>query len=325
MPDRVRKAVRPDPNAPPHNRLLIAPILMVPADKILIAYWVDAFANQPFQGNPAVVIPQADGLSDLQMQQIAREVNCSETAFVLQPTVPEADFRLRWFTPTQEVDLCGHATIATLHALAQEGRFNLQRGTSQILYLETRSGILKVTVDYTQDSRPWVWLTLPNCTFEAITPNLTQQLTTILGYPEEMGIVEAVVDSHNRDVLLPIAHLDRLQGLKPDMARLSELGQQKGWRGICVYTQETAEPNSDAHSRFFAPQSGIYEDPVTGSVSGPLAVVLSQKSTAKASPTWRFEQGDCLGRAGRLLIELHGNTPKLGGQAITVMRGELYL
>jgi trans-2,3-dihydro-3-hydroxyanthranilate isomerase len=298
---------------------------MVPADKILIAYWVDAFADQPFQGNPAVVVPLADGLSDLQMQQIARETNCSETAFVLQPTVPEADFRLRWFTPTQEVNLCGHATIATLHALAQEGRFNLQRGTTQLLYLETRSGILKVTVDYTQDHRPWVWLTLPDCTLDAIAPPLTQQLVTLLGYPEGMAGVDAVVDSHNRDVLVSITHLHQLQALKPDKVRLSELGQQQGWRGVCVYTQETAEPDSDAHSRFFAPQSGIDEDPVTGSVSGPLALVLSQKTIAKDSKSWRFEQGDCLGRAGRLSIELNGNTPKLGGQAITVMRGELYL
>ena len=297
---------------------------MVPADKILIAYWVDAFANQPFQGNPAVVVPQSDGLSDRQMQQIAREVNCSETAFVLQPTVPEADFRLRWFTPTQEVDLCGHATIATLHALAQEGRFNLQRGTTQLLYLETRSGILKVTVDY-KDSRPWIWLTLPDCTFDPISPTLIQQLTTILGYPEGMAFVEAVIDSHNRDVLIPIAHLSQLQGLTPDMVRLRELGQQQGWRGVCVYTQETAEPDNDAHSRFFAPQSGINEDPVTGSVSGPLALVLNQKSTSKDSKYWHFEQGDCLGRAGRLFIELQGDIPKLGVQAITVMRGELYL
>jgi trans-2,3-dihydro-3-hydroxyanthranilate isomerase len=298
---------------------------MVPADKILIAYWVDAFANQPFQGNPAVVVPQADGLSDLQMQQIAREVNCSETAFVLQPTVPEADFRLRWFTPTQEVDLCGHATIAALHALAQEGRFNLQRGTTQLLYLETRSGVLKVTVDYPQDSRPWVWLTLPDCTFDAVSPTLIQQLATILGYPKGMIFIEAVVDSQNQDVLIPIAHLHQLQGLNPDMVRLRELGQQQGWRGVCVYTQETAESDSDAHSRFFAPQSGIDEDPVTGSVSGPLALVLSRKIAPKDSKYWHFEQGDCLGRPGRLFIELQGDIPKLGGQAITVMRGELYL
>jgi trans-2,3-dihydro-3-hydroxyanthranilate isomerase len=298
---------------------------MVPADKILIVYWVDAFANQAFQGNPAVVVPQSDGLSDLQMQQIAREVNCSETAFVLQPTLPEADFRLRWFTPTQEVDLCGHATIATLHALAQEGRFNLQRGVTQILYLETRSGVLKVTVDYTQDTRPWIWLTLPECEFEALDPDLTQQLAILLGFPDSTLLGEAVVDSLNRDVLIPIAHLDQLHQLQPSMVPLSHMGQKHHWRGVCVYTRETVDPLSDAHSRFFAPQSGILEDPVTGSVSGPLALLLRQKMGNSAPEHWRFEQGDCMGRAGRLVIDLNGNIPKLGGQAITIMRGELYL
>jgi trans-2,3-dihydro-3-hydroxyanthranilate isomerase len=298
---------------------------MVPADKTLITYWVDAFADAPFQGNPAVVVPQADSLSNLQMQQIAREVNCSETAFVLQPTLPEADFCLRWFTPTQEVDLCGHATIATLHALAQEGRFNLQRGVTQILYLETRSGVLKVTVDYTQGARPWIWLTLPDCEFAAIDPDLTQQLATLLSFPDSTLLGEAVVDSLNRDVLIPIAHLDQLHQLQPEMVGLSHIGLQHRWRGVCVYTQETVEPESNAHSRFFAPQSGISEDPVTGSVSGPLALLLRQQMGDCAPDRWHFEQGDCMGRAGRLVIELNDNIPKLGGQAITVMRGELYL
>jgi trans-2,3-dihydro-3-hydroxyanthranilate isomerase len=113
---------------------------MVLTNSALAIYWVDAFTDRPFQGNPAVVVPQADGLTDFQMQQIAREVNCSETAFVLTAATPEADFRLRWFTPTQEVDLCGHATIAAFHALAQEGRFNLSQGVTQILYIHAERG-----------------------------------------------------------------------------------------------------------------------------------------------------------------------------------------
>lgn len=303
---------------------------MVLVDKTTLAYWIDAFTTQAFTGNPAVVLPQADGLSERQMQAIAREVNCSETAFVLQPTLPEADFRLRWFTPTQEVDLCGHATVATLHVLAQEGRFNLQRGVTQILYLETRSGVLKVSVDYTQGDRPWIWLTLPTCHFQALEPDLVQQLQTILGYETRTAKGEAVVDSLNHDVLIAIDHLHQLQTLTPDMAALSQLGKDQQWRGVCVYTRETAEPEKDAHLRFFAPQSGIVEDPVTGSVSGPLALWLRQMehsaASGKAEQTlWHFEQGDCLGRAGRLAIELDGDSPKLGGQAVTVLRGELYL
>jgi trans-2,3-dihydro-3-hydroxyanthranilate isomerase len=298
---------------------------MIPVDNAITVYWIDAFCDRPFCGNPAVVVPQADGLSDAQMQKIAREVNCSETAFVLQPTVPEADLRLRWFTPTQEVNLCGHATIATLHALAQDGRFNLHPGVTEILYIETRSGVLKVSVDY-KTHRPWVWLTLPECQFEALSADLIQQLFAVLGLPNPPFQVP-VVDSLNRDVLVAIPHLHQLQTLSPDMPALMHLGKSQNWRGIGVYTRETVEPDSDVHIRFFAPQSGISEDPVTGSVSGPLALLLRQAGESKdpERDLWRFEQGDCLSRPGRLLIELQGQTPKLGGQAVTVLRGELYL
>jgi trans-2,3-dihydro-3-hydroxyanthranilate isomerase len=298
---------------------------MVLVENAITVYWVDAFCDRPFSGNPAVVVPQADGLSDTKMQHIAREVNCSETAFVLQPTLPEADFRLRWFTPTQEVNLCGHATIATLHALARDGRFNLHPGVTQILYLETRSGVLTVLVDYTQ-ARPWVWLTLPKCQFEAVSSDLTQQIVAALGLLHR-PLTPPVVDSLNRDVLVAIPHLHQLQTLNPDMPALTQLGKSQNWRGVGVYTRETVEPNRDVHIRFFAPQSGIPEDPVTGSVSGPIALLLRQSGESKdpERDLWRFEQGDCINRPGRLLIELQGDIPKLGGQAIMVMKGELYL
>ncbi len=298
---------------------------MVLVDNAITVYWVDAFCDRPFCGNPAVVVPQADGLSDAQMQHIAREVNCSETAFVLQPTLAEADFRLRWFTPTQEVNLCGHATIATLHALARDGRFNLHPGVTQILYLETRSGVLTVLVDYNQ-ARPWVWLTLPKCQFEAVSSDLTQQIVAALGLLHT-PLTPPVVDSLNCDVLVAIPHLHQIQTLNPDMPALTQLGKRQNWRGVGVYTRETVEPNRDVHIRFFAPQSGIPEDPVTGSVSGPIALLLRQSGESKdpEHDLWRFEQGDCINRPGRLLIELQGDIPKLGGQAIMVMKGELYL
>lgn len=300
---------------------------MVPVDKALTVYWIDAFCDRPFGGNPAVVVPQADGLTEAQMQAIAREVNCSETAFVLQPDRPEADFRLRWFTPTQEVNLCGHATVATLHALAQEGRFNLQKGVTQLLYLETRSGVLSVTVDYRGD-RPWIWLTLPSCTFTEVPADLVESLMAALGWPDGSSDTPVVLDSLNRDVLVPCPRLAHLQTLQPAVPALTALGKAQDWRGVAVYTRETIEPNRDVHLRFFAPQSGIPEDPVTGSVSGPLALLLRQSHAPKdlANPhLWRFEQGDSLNRPGRLLVELNGDIPKLGGQAVTVFKGELFL
>ncbi|MGB7417490.1 MAG: PhzF family phenazine biosynthesis protein [Thermosynechococcaceae cyanobacterium] len=285
------------------------------SDDRLSLYWVDAFTQIPFAGNPAVVVPQADALNEQQMQAIAREVNCSETAFVLPAQNPEADFHLRWFTPTQEVDLCGHATIATLHTLAELGRFNLRPHTHQILYIETRSGVLSVAIDYGSAS-PWVWLTLPRCDFTPVPTDIATHLTQILELP---GSPQPVVDSLNHDVLIEIKTLKDLQALTPDFRQLDQLGRQQHWRGVCVYTTETINPAHCAHSRFFAPQSGIEEDPVTGSVSGPLALYLSPQSSQELV----LEQGDCLQRPGRVKIQLEQDSLKLGGQAVTVLQGEM--
>jgi trans-2,3-dihydro-3-hydroxyanthranilate isomerase len=284
----------------------------------LSLYWVDAFTRTAFTGNPAVVVPDADALNDAQMQQIAREVNCSETAFVTPAREPETDFRLRWFTPTQEVDLCGHATIATLHTLAELGRFNLRPQTSQILYLETRTGVLAVTIDYATEA-PWIWLTLPHCDFESVGPEVAAHLAQSLGLSER----PAVVDSLNQDVLIAVKTLQDLHQLTPNLRQLAQLGRQNHWRGVCVYTTETLDPLHVAHSRFFAPQSGIDEDPVTGSASGPLALYLSQTGAQGSSLV--LEQGDCLQRPGRVKIQLDEDSLKLGGQAITVMQGEMRL
>lgn len=289
-------------------------------------YWVDAFTQIPFTGNPAVVVPAADGLTDAQMQAIAREVNCSETAFVMSTQVPDADLRLRWFTPTQEVNLCGHATVATLHTLAELGQFNLRPQTHQILYLETRSGVLPVTVDYAAET-PWIWLTLPLCDFKPLEPEIEAHLAQTLGQSFPVS-GQSVVDTLNHDVLISIGTLDALQQLTPDVNRLATLGRQQGWRGVCVYTTETMEPHHAAHSRFFAPQSGIVEDPVTGSVSGPLALHLSTDGQDRGKDTsidMVLEQGDCLQRPGRVRVQLSDNQIKLGGQAVTVMQGAMNL
>lgn len=288
-------------------------------DVQLLVHWVDAFTLTPFTGNPAVVVPEADGLSEEQMQLIAREVNCSETAFVTSTQQSEADLRLRWFTPTQEVDLCGHATVAALHTLAELGRFNLRPQTHQILYIETRSGVLPVTIDYSERV-PWIWLTLPLCQFTPVEPELAAGLTQVLGLS---GLSKAVVDSLNRDVLIAVDTLKTLHGLTPDFRSLARLGQTHDWRGICVYTTDTVDPAHAAHSRFFAPQSGIDEDPVTGSVSAPLAQYLCSVANAASPMELVLEQGDCLGRSGRVSIQLEPKAVKLGGQAVTLMQGTL--
>ena len=222
-----------------------------------------------------------------------------------------------------------------MHALMTEGRFNLRKGTAQILYLETRSGLIPVNVDYT-DSTAWIWMTLPLCNFEPVEAEIAQHLTQTLGLPSADHVQgPPVIDSMNRDVLIAVDQLPALHQLEPDFNQLAALGQQQHWRGICVYTTETLVSSHAAHSRFFAPQAGIAEDPVTGSVSGPLALYLHRTQQIQATSLQNLsqvgivdlilEQGDRLGRPGRVRIQLTETQIKLGGQAVTVMQGDLYL
>ncbi len=297
----------------PLPKLIMTPLPVEP----LPAYWVDAFTQKPFTGNPAVVIPRAEGLTPAQMQQIAREVNCSETAFISPSTDPKANLELRWFTPSREVDLCGHATVAAMHTLVNLQSKLLQPET----ILQTRSGLLPVGVEVGDAGSAWIWLTVPSCQFQSIEPQAAS-LNAALGIDFSNG--DLVLDSLNQDVLVSIASLSELHSLKPDFSKLGAIAEQQGWRGICVYSLETVEPGSAAHLRFFAPHYGIAEDPVTGSVSVPLASYLKQTG-GLPNQVLTLEQGDCLGRSGRVRVDLNGDRPRFGGQAVTVMRGELYL
>lgn len=282
---------------------------------------IDAFTSEPFTGNPAGVVLEADGLTDTQMQRIAREINCPETAFILPSTVAEADLRIRWFTPTVEVGLCGHATVAAFHALAEEGRYRLEPGTQQILYIETRSGVLPVSVDWRGETR-WVWLGLPVPRFEPC-PEV-EELLRALGCPADACLDLPVVLTGERDVLLGVRELAQLWALKPDWTALERASAQSDLRGLCVFTPETIDPANHAHSRFFAPACGISEDPVTGSVSGPLAVWLCDRGLATGERLV-LEQGDSMGRPGRVHVELRPDGPRIGGEAVTVLMGQMIL
>jgi trans-2,3-dihydro-3-hydroxyanthranilate isomerase len=283
---------------------------------------VNAFTKIPFSGNPAGVVPEADGLTDAQMQQMAREMNCSETAFVLTPQNPEADLKIRWFTPTTEVALCGHATVAAFHVLSEEERYRLGPGASQILYLETEKvGILPITVD-ARGPRPHIWMTLPAPEFKVLTEPQVFALLSTLGLEKSDLLDLPVVVDQDRDVLLGIERLDRLHTLKPQMTDLQAYSLGQGLRGIDLFTLQTLEPTSAAHSRFFAPAVGIEEDPVTGSVSGPLAYWLRDQGLINQS-TVILEQGDVLHRSGRVTVDLSTAQPRIGGEAVTVLQGLL--
>ena len=262
-------------------------------------FQVDAFTDRPFAGNPAAVClldEQARKRSTQWMQQVAAEMNLSETAFV-QPE--QVGFSLRWFTPKAEVKLCGHATLATSHVLWEQGILDLDKPA----VYHTLSGTLTAR-RLLHRGQPWIELDFPATFPEEIDPpeGLLQALD-----------VEAVYVGKSRfDYLIAVASEKTVRSLSPDFAALRALGA----RGVMV-TAKGSEP-FDFVSRFFAPGVGIDEDPVTGSAHCALtpywARVLGKQTMRafQASP-----------RGGSLDVELAEDRVQLRGRAVTVLRGTL--
>ena len=255
---------------------------------------VDAFTSRPFAGNPAAVCVLPEPRPDAWMRDVAREMNLSETAFL---TPENGGYNLRWLTPAVEVDLCGHATVASAHVLWQDG--HLPEGKQARFH--TRSGLL------TADRRgEWIELDFPaKVAAQAEAP------------PElllALGVKEAKFVGRNAfDYLVEVDSEETLRGLSPDHSALRKLPV----RGVIVTARGTTG-EFDFLSRFFAPGSGIDEDPVTGSAHtalGPYWAARLGKSEFIA-----FQASE---RGGVIRVRVEGERVKLGGQAVTVMTGEL--
>ncbi len=258
-------------------------------------FQIDAFASRPFSGNPAAVVILDSWLDDGLLQRIAAENNLSETAFVVGGA---GQYQLRWFTPLVEVDLCGHATLATSHALfAEVGE------TARVLRFDTRSGyltVLRAGAGYELD-------------FPALPPLATTKDPAVAA---AIG-VEPVAVLQAKDMVVVVDSARTVRAVRPDMERLAALPT----RGVAVTARATGQDGDvDFVSRFFAPREGIPEDPVTGSAHCSLA------------PYWGAALGKSVLRArqvsprgGELECELAADRVKLRGQAVTVIRGTLEL
>jgi PhzF family phenazine biosynthesis protein len=287
---------------------------------------VDAFATRPFGGNPAGVVLDADALSVSDMQRIAAEMNVAETAFVSATAAAGADLRLCWFTPSgHEIAFCGHATVATAHALAEAGRLRGDR-----VVFDTLGGLLPARAER-GDSRLVIWLEppLPECRPYA---GAVRDVLHTLGVTA-LGDWARPALTSERDLLLPMPALAPLERLSPDLSALARAATAERLRGVCAVAREGVDPGSRTHSRFFAPHLGIPEDPVTGSVHAAIPVWLWEAGILPVEggiARFTAEQGDCLGRPGRLRIELgvEGGRParvRVGGEAVTVLTGTLRL
>ncbi len=289
---------------------------------------VDAFTEVALTGNPAGVVPDGSGLTDEQMQAIAREMSVSETAFMLPPTGSGADIRIRWFTPQTEVSLCGHATIAGFHALAEEKMHGMKAPGTYAFQVETKSGILPVTVTKGPQAAD-VMFGLPVPRFVRAGQYKLDVVRILNISLEEMESRKPIVSTDY--LYVPIRRLHTIFSMKPNFFSMSQFLSNRNLTGLCVFTTETLERTSAVHSRFFAPVVGINEDPVTGSANGPLGAYLFEHGEVKpVDNIVRLigEQGDVIGRKGRVTIEVRVRDKevlgvRIGGRAVTVLDGEI--
>lgn len=259
----------------------------------MLFYQVDAFAEKVFEGNPAAVVPLEKWLSDDLMQAIADENNLSETAFFVKEG---ADYHIRWFTPKSEVDLCGHATLATAFVI----HHYVDPSLSTISFT-SRSGIL--TVDIMEDG--FMKMNFPQDTFELRRPPI--------GLVESFGLSEVEIKKGKDDYLIIVGTEETVRKLDPDFAMLSKVDA----RGVIV----TAPGDQhDFVSRCFYPAYGIPEDPVTGSAHTTSAPYWAERLNKTSLSARQISK-----RGGNILCEIDGDRINLTGKAVLYAKGEINL
>jgi len=259
----------------------------------VIIFQVDSFTNKPFAGNPAGVCILVEHRDDSWMQNVAREMNLSETAFLHKS---DDGFDLRWFTPSLEVDLCGHATLASAHILWENGILN----QNEQARFHTRSGLLTA-----ERKDQWIELDFPALPDKKVAAPKT--LSKILGAkPRYVG-------RSRMDYIVEVDSEKTVRKMKPNTSQLAKLP----FRGLIVTAPATSKPY-DFVSRFFAPRVGIDEDPVTGSAHCCLGPYW-QKRLGKNE----FLAQQVSARGGVIRVRVCGNHVKISGEAVTVLRAEL--
>ncbi len=256
-------------------------------------YQVDAFTDKPFSGNPAAVCILPHPREAAWMQAVAKEMNLSETAFLLKQ---ENGYNLRWFTPAVEVDLCGHATLASAHILWETGNL----GREEQARFHTRSGLLTAVSGGGE-----IELNFPAKTEE--------RAEAPAGLLPALGVKAKYIGKSKFDYLVQVEKEESVRGLKPDFAGLKSIPV----RGVIVTSRATS-PGYDFISRFFAPAVGVNEDPVTGSAHCTLGPFWSRQMGKQDFLAYQASE-----RGGTLRVRVAGDRVHLGGKAVTVLRGEL--
>ncbi len=291
---------------------------------------VDAFTDRAFAGNTAGVVSAADGLSSDQMQRIAAELRQTETCFVSSTDGPEVDLALRWFTPTVEVDLCGHATVAAFTVLADEGRVDWSDDRAH-RRCATRTGAIGVWLERMPSGSPLVRMSVGVASLEPAPEDRSAVAQAIGLAPSALDAsLPLVSDRGSARLIIPVSRLSDLLRLEPNGPGMMAYGKQRGYRRFTLVCRETENPDSFVHLRHFAPANGIPEDPVTGTAHAAAAIYLDREGLLPPGERVILvgEQGHAVDRRGNVTVEVQRQAGRItdvriGGTAVIIARGEL--
>ena len=306
------------------------------ADRHTVNFFqADVFTAEPFGGNPVAVVPDADGLTDDQLQQIAREMNLSETVFVFPPTDPAAVVRLRIFTPSQEIPFAGHPVLGTFFILAELGLITLKEPVTRVMQ-ECNIGLFAVELYALKGKVDRIVMTQPKPEFlgpveetsdlykVAVALGLSKPVIADTQWPIE------VVSTGLPVMIVPVRTLTAVRSIRPDASAIMDVCRRFGANGIMVFTTVTVDPTATVHTRMFAPSIGILEDPATGSASGALGAYLVQNGVIEVTPMTEIisEQGYEMDRPSRILVQVESDddiiqSVRVGGECVMVISGTL--
>lgn len=282
---------------------------------------VDVFTNERFKGNPVAVVLQAEGLSSVQMQQIANWTNLSETTFVLPATHDGADYRVRIFTPGAELPFAGHPTIGTAHALLEAGKIVPADG---VLVQQCEAGLIRLSVDQDPGSARMIRFDLPPAAITALDDAQVDELESILGTPLRRDFKPCLIDVGARWIVAQLASGQAVLDNRADLQRLRSQHVLPRATGVTIFGPYAGEQGPRIEVRSYAPAQGIDEDPVCGSGNGCVAAFIRHTGqTSVFGHDYMAAQGSRLGRAGSVRLSISAQRIQVGGAALTCIEGQL--
>jgi len=283
---------------------------------------LDVFSSRLMLGNPLAVVIDGDGLDDATMQSFARWTNLSETTFLLPPTRSAADYRVRIFTPRQELPFAGHPSVGSAYAAIEAGLVDTSKTS---LIQECAAGLLPVRVEGSGSVRR-IHVQAPSARLDTLDHALRRRVASALRL-ERMPGSTCMVDNGPHWIICDLLEGATVRTLQPDMPMLAALCEQTGAIGVSVFGRESASDAAMA-VRAFCPADGIPEDPVTGSANAAIMAVLAERGDAEGyGLSYRASQGREVGRDGHVDVSRDGTSQaiNIGGSCAIGIRGELQL